>query len=184
MLSRILSLCAPVLLLALLFIGNANATAPSSGAYEFRIRTATCSFDDRKNVKATGTLALFSNRIPQTEVDKFDLMQSQWHAAGHEVLNGCFALHVDAAGFSSYVGMYKNGLLSWSVADGSASIDLQHGVDAGYRVEVTKHGNELIGKGISWGSGVARPDFGPDVFIARRIGRANTRVCLSGAKAS
>jgi hypothetical protein len=108
-------------------------------------------------------------------------MQFQWHAAGHEVLNGCFALQVHA-GFTSYVGMYKNGLLSWSVADDSASIDLQHGVDAGYRIEVKKHGNKLIGKGISGGTGVARPDFRPDVFIARRIGSANTRACLSGAK--
>jgi hypothetical protein len=180
-LSRILSLCAPVLLLALPFIGKANAAVPGSGAYEFRICAAACSFGGGKNVKATGILVLFSNRIPQSDVDKFDLMQFQWHAAGHEVLNGCFALQVDA-GFPSYVGMHKIGLLSWSVADDSASIDLQHGADAGYRIEVTKHGNKLIGKGTSWGAGVARPDFGPDVIIALRIGNANIGVCLSGAK--
>jgi hypothetical protein len=180
-LSRILSLCPAVLLLALTFIGKANATVPGSGAYEFRICTAACSFGGGKNVQATGILVLFNKRIPQSEVDKFDLFQFQWHAAGHEVLNGCFALQVHA-GFPSYVGMYKNGLLSWSVADDSASIDLQHGVDAGYRIEVTMHGDKLIGKGISGGAGVARPDFGPDLFIARRVGSANTRVCLSAAK--
>ena len=179
--SRILSLCAPVLLLALPFIGKANATVPGSGSYEFRICTAACSFGSRKNVQATGILVLFSNRIPQSDVDKFDLMQFQWHSAGHEVLNGCFALQVDA-GFPAYVGMHKNGLLSWSVAHDSASIDLQHGADAGYRIEVTKHGNELTGRGISWGAGVAGPDFGPDIFTARRIGKANTGACLSGAK--
>ena len=180
-LSRILSLCAPVLILALPFVGKANATVPVSGAYEFQICTAACSFGGGKNVQATGILVLFSNEIPQSEVDKFDLMQFQWHAAGHEVLNGCFRVQVHA-GFPSYVGLHKYGLLSWSVADDSESIDLQHGADAGYRIEVTQHGIKLIGEGTSWGAGVARPGFGPDVFIARRIGIANTGVCLSGAK--
>jgi hypothetical protein len=175
------SLCAPVLIVALSFVGKASATVPVAGAYEFQICTAACSFGGGKNVQATGILVLFSNKIPQSKIDRFDLMQFQWHAAGHEVLNGCFRVKVHA-GFPSYVGLHKYGLLSWSVADDSASIDLQHGADAGYRIGVTQHGNQLIGEGISWGAGVARPDFGPDVLIARRIGIANTGVCLSGAK--
>jgi hypothetical protein len=136
------------------------------------------------NVGGSGMLVLFDKGIEQADLNRFDPIQLSRLIGYGDHLNGCSSLQF-VKGYISYAVIERTGgLVSWSRHEDRVRIDLVHGIDSGYFIEASYHAGRLHGVGTSWGAGVAHPDFGPDVVIARRVGEARIDRCFRDRRPS
>ena len=93
---------------------------------------------------------LFATALAKADLQRFD--ENRFRSLYGGAANGCFTL--DALGeTSSYAGLAKIGLTSWSREDGHYRFSLYHSPDAGYEVTVKPTQLGLVGTGASWGGG-------------------------------
>jgi len=157
----------------------ASAGSPGdavAGTYDILICKGTCSFSELANVIVKGRLVLFADKLEKVDLNRFDENRLSHHYPG-EPINGCFSLQTVAAN-STYAGLEKIGLTSWTLQDNQYLFSLGRSVDAGYQASVARTMIGLDGTGSSWGAGVAAPkNPGKEIVVARRTGDANISNC-------
>ncbi len=153
----------------------AGSSAHIAGTYDILICTGTCSFEKQTNAIIKGRIVLFASNLEGTDLQRFDENRLRHHHG--EAINGCFTLGTVGKP-SSYAGIEKVGLTSWSEQGRQYRFSLFHSPDAGYEVSVNRTKTGLAGTGSSWGAGVAAPDHpSTEIVVARRTGGADISRC-------
>lgn len=153
----------------------AGSSGRIAGTYDILICNGTCSFDKQTNAITKGRIVLFASELKQADLQRFDENRLRHHHG--EAINGCFTLETVGKP-SSYAGVEKLGLTSWSEQGGQYRFSLFHSPDAGYEVSVKRTRAGLAGTGSSWGAGVAAPRSpSKEIVIARRTGAADISHC-------
>ena len=153
----------------------AGTPATIAGTYDILVCKGPCSFERQAKVIIKGRLILFATALAKADLQRFD--ENRFSHLHGEAINGCFTLDTLGA-TSSYAGIEKIGLTSWSKEDGHYRFSLYHSPDAGYEVTVKPTRLGLAGTGTSWGAGAAAPDSpSTEIVIARRTGGADISRC-------
>jgi hypothetical protein len=147
-----------------------------TGNYQLLICKSPCSFEQPQSAVAEGVLVLSDEPLSPGDIQK--LGPSHFSASNEP--RACFAgSRSDSAETFAFLG--KRGVTSWALENGLIKLELFRSADAGYEIELERIGEVLIGKGVSWGAGVAAPQYSHDFVIGRRIGPVNISVCLEPA---
>jgi len=153
----------------------AGSSEHIAGTYDILICNGTCSFEKQSNAIIKGRIVLFANNLEEADLQRFDENRLRHHHG--DVINGCFTLDI-VSKTSSYAGIEKIGLTSWSEQGGQYRFSIFHSPDAGYEVSVKRTKTGSAGTGSSWGAGVAAPDLpSTEIVIARRTGGADISHC-------
>jgi hypothetical protein len=161
----IVALCGPA------HLASATPLDKVAGTYELLICKSACSFADPQNAFTRATVVLLDHTLPREERD---LIDPYYHGSG--VAKGCFSLkHLAKA--ESFAQIKTTGATPWQFKDGTLRFELYRSPDAGYFVELERRRGVLLGKGVSFGAGVANPGYSDDVVVGRRLKGADTSVC-------
>ena len=117
----------------------ASAGSPGdavAGTYDILICKGTCSFSELANVIVKGRLVLFADKLEKVDLNRFDENRLSHHYPGDSIY-GCFSLQTVAAN-STYAGLEKIGLTSWTLQDNQYLFSLGRSVDAGYQASVAR----------------------------------------------
>jgi hypothetical protein len=148
-----------------------SAAIHVSGTYELLICKSDCSLSDPKNGFTKAIVVLQDQPLTQDQARQIDEF---YRTDGPPT--GCYKLtHLEKV--KSYVQIGDTSLTAWKLESGKLQFSLFRSPDAGYRVTLAIDGERVKGKGVSWGAGVAAPNYSDDVVIGRRVGPANIAVC-------
>ena len=153
---------------------EANASEVA-GTYELLVCKTACSFADPDAAFAKGIVVLFDKAMTPKEIERVDPSHFVWP---NEVVRACFAGQ-NFKGADSFAFGERVGATHWSLQGKLLNFELLRSVDAGYEVDVERDGRNLVGKGTSWGAGVAAPGFSSDIVVGRRIGPPDISACPS-----
>lgn len=146
-----------------------------AGTYDILICKGACSFDEQANVVVKGQIVLFADVLGKSDLKRFD--ENRFFNHHGEPINGCFTLH-SVAKSSTYAGIEKIGVTSWSRYRQQYSFSLFHSPDASYPVTVERTMVGFSGTGASWGGGLGPPeDPIKETVVARRTGDAAITNC-------
>jgi len=165
-------------------LANASPADEVAGTYELLICKNACSFSDPQNAFTRATVVLHDRPLTREERELIDPDYRPPDRASTPVpprplefqLRGCFSLkHLAKA--QSFVQIKTTGATPWQFKDGTLRFELYRSPDAAYLVELERKGGLLVGRGVSFGAGVANPGYSHDVVVGRRLKGADTSLC-------
>jgi hypothetical protein len=163
--------------LALLCVAATQSIAgEGAGNYELLICKSACSFEHPQSAVAKGLIVLSEDPLPRDVVEKIRLS----HFVEPNHARACF-VGTQSERAKTFAFLTKAMSTSWALENGVLKFELFRSADAGYEVELERKSSILVGKGMSWGAGVAAPHFTPDIVVGRRIGPVNVSACLEPA---
>jgi len=163
-------------LLGFLGIAGQSIADEISGNYDVLVCKSACSFEQPQSVLARGIVVLSESPLPRRTVDILGLSDFVAPDEARACISGTHSKDAKTFAF-----LRKTTATSWVLRGGLVTFELFRSADAGYEVELGRKGNILVGKGTSWGAGVAAPHYSPDIVVARRTGPVSISACLQPA---
>ena len=136
-------------------------TPRGTGTYRVLFCEAACNVADSAHALVVGMVVL------DTRPERDFGYVSQAHAA-------CFELRTVKPRVTYSL---SDGVTTWTVHNDSISFDTYRSPDAGYTIAVVLTPTGFVGKGQSWGAGVAGIDAAPEYVSAERVGEPDLRAC-------
>lgn len=159
-----------------------------AGTYEIRVCRGACGSPEA--AVARGHLVLEAEPFPMSDVPE----PARSYIERSELIllisddaitdpNSCFVLE-RPRGAQSYAGISPVGFTRWK-PDTAADLRVRffHSPDAGYVARLSVGGDQIHGRGRSWGFGTGDPPMPDDTVVGRRIGPPDRARCIAAAEA-